>query len=193
MSSEEFGQVIHLYYKTSDAEVELCQPCWEEQDGLGVLAHYLVSDVPMCQEHYFRVCHRCCRQWATTLKYGSEFTYVCDGCNAVLKRLEARRKVYNEHLESKGWRKTKKTLRREIVREHGRAICSRCQMTEHDNKREYGEGLHGHHRTYENFGHEQAGDVELLCSRCHAWEHRLPAPKSINISSGFSHFLKRGK
>jgi hypothetical protein len=182
MSIEQAGRIIFI---GTSPEVKLCDPCWKEHEGLGVQALWSVSGIPMCDDHYGRVCHRCHRQWATKLRDG-EFTYVCDGCDAVLERQEARRREYNQHLESKEWRKTKKSLRRESVIENGKAICSRCGLSEYENKQEYGEGLHGHHRTYERFGSERVDDLELLCSRCHAWEHRQPAPKPIGVSSGFT-------
>ncbi len=179
-----------LGWTGAHGEFKLCEPCWKEHDGLGVQASWLVHGVPMCEEHRNRMCWRCRKRWSTT--YGdNEFALVCDGCYTELKRLETRRKEYNQHLGSKQWWQTKKNLRKASRTEHGSVICSRCGMSEHDNKQTYGEGLHGHHQTYERFGHERDGDVELLCSRCHAWRHRLPPPKPITVGSRFSQLSKR--
>jgi hypothetical protein len=153
-------------------EVKLCEVCWKEQDGLAVRAFWFPAGVPMCEEHYLLVCRRCQRQWYTG------YDILCDGCRVLQKTEDERRKAYNEHLNSKQWWQIKKNLRRESPRENGRAICSRCGMSEYDNKQTYGEGLHGHHKTYERFGQEKTEDAELLCTKCHAWEHGNPLPKT---------------
>jgi hypothetical protein len=155
------------------AEVKLCEPCWKEQDGLAVRAYWFPAGVPMCDDHYARVCGRCQRQWFT------RYDGLCDECRVLQRREDERRAAYDQHLGSKQWRKTKKALRRESRREHGSVVCSRCGMRELDNKQLYGEGLHGHHATYERFGQEKREDVELICTKCHAWEHGKPAPQPL--------------
>jgi hypothetical protein len=158
---------------TEPSEVKLCEVCWEEGNGLAVRAFWFPAGIPMCEEHYALVCRKCKRQWYT------EFDTLCDGCRVLQKAEDVRRKAYDEHLNSKEWWKTKKALRRESFKEHGRVVCSRCGKSEYDNKQTYGEGLHGHHRTYERFGQEKPEDAELLCSECHASEHGNPQPIPI--------------
>ena len=162
-----------------EPEVKLCEVCWQTKDGLGVQASYYLSTLPVCEEHYHCVCQRCNRQWAEWWSEESEYRFVCDGCNDVLSKLAAKRAAYTQHLNSDQWLKVKKKARSQSFKEHGGVVCARCGMSEFNNKQTYGEGLHGHHKTYERFGQENPEDVELLCSPCHAWEHHLPAPKPI--------------
>jgi hypothetical protein len=163
-------------------EVKLCEPCFQQEPALAAVAYHFPSGVPMCDGHYALVCKVCLRDWARLKQLGNGHCLnleICEACEAAQKREQARRDAYNQHLGSKQWWKIKKALRRESRREHGSVVCSRCGMTELDNKQLYGEGLHGHHATYERFGQEKTEDVELLCSRCHAWEHHLPSPKPL--------------
>jgi predicted nucleic-acid-binding Zn-ribbon protein len=161
------------------SELKLCEVCWIDGDGLAVPASYYLSTLPVCESHYGCVCQRCRRQWVTRWAITGDFQLVCDSCGDFLDREEKRREAYNQHLASPEWRKFKKDLRRENRREYGQVKCSRCGMTEFENKQIYGEGLHGHHVSYDRFGEEIAGDVELICTLCHAIEHRQPIPKPI--------------
>jgi YHS domain-containing protein len=167
----------------SQTEVKLCEVCWSK--GTATRAYWFLSTLPVCEDHYQCVCGRCKRRWATkTAREGEDYFFACDQCYEALERQQARREAYSQHLDSKQWWKTKRNLRRESFREHGKVACSRCAMSECDNKQKYGERLHGHHRTYERFGQEKTEDLELLCSWCHAWEHGQPAPKPITVSDG---------
>lgn len=156
--------------------VKPCQPCWD--DGFYAEAHFFPSGVPMCDKHYSQICQKCQRNRGARL-YSGEFSFVCKDCFSEFERAEARRREYNEHLKSKPWRETKKLLRRASAKENGRPVCARCNRSETENRHLYGEGLHGHHLTYERFGAEKIRDIELLCSVCHAFEHGQPLPKEL--------------
>jgi hypothetical protein len=162
-------------------EVKLCDPCFKKEPAIARQAYWFPSGIPMCDDCYSHVCGVCQRNWAQIKRMGSKLVWVetCEDCEAARKREQQRRETYNQHLSSKEWWEAKKELRRQSVSEHGRAVCSKCGVTEFDNKQTYGEGLHGHHTTYERFGQEKTEDLELLCSRCHAWEHGNSAPKPL--------------
>jgi len=160
--------------RLEQSEVNLCEPCWQE--GFSATAIWFPSGVPMCLDHYLRVCIHCKREWQT-----NPFDRMCDECWAATKREAERRAQYDKHLSSKCWWKTKKKLRRQSCIESGYVACARCGMRESDNRSTYGEGLHGHHRTYERFGQEKIEDIELLCSLCHAFEHGLPPPQRRDV------------
>jgi hypothetical protein len=168
-------------------EVKLCVVCW--RDSIASRAYHYLTTIPVCDNHYHCVCARCRRRWArwwvsSIEEYGCEI-FACDECSETLDRLATRREAYNQYIQSDEWRKkVKNNLRTDMRRERGGVVCSRCGMSERDNKLTYGEGLHGHHLTYKRFGHEHSEDVQLLCSRCHAWEHRLPSPKPIRERFG---------
>jgi hypothetical protein len=164
-----------------EPEIKLCEPCFQKEPAVAARAYWFPSGVPMCDACYEHVCKVCQKNWAQVRQVGDHLLNmeICETCEAAQKKEQARREAYNQHLASKQWWKTKKALRRESIREHGRAVCSRCGMTEHDNKQTYGEGLHGHHTTYERFGQEIPEDLQLLCSRCHAWEHGNPTPRPL--------------
>lgn len=161
--------------------VRLCEVCWK--DNIAARAVLYLSTIPVCLEHQDRVCNRCQRRWSAWyfLEMDGSCIFTCDHCRYEIERLAARREAYNKHLASKEWRQTKKLVRSQSIHERGDVACSRCGMSERQNRLEYGEGLHGHHVTYERFGYERPEDVVLLCSLCHAWEHGLPPPKSIKV------------
>lgn len=164
-----------------DEQVKLCEVCWKK--GFAARAHWYLSTIPVCDGHYGSVCARCQRRWAKWLcNDGQSEFFACSECAEKVERELQRRAAYNRHLGSEEWRKTKKTARQDSYTELGKVACSRCGMSESDNKRTYGEGLHGHHVTYERFGHEKSRDVQLLCSSCHAWEHGSPEPKRLKTS-----------
>lgn len=160
-------------------DVKLCVVCWK--DSFATEARWYLSTIPVCDEHQQSVCARCRRQWAAWYAETEEGDriYACDACSEEMQRLAARRDAYNEHLASNKWRKMKKQARSQSFRELGKIACSRCGISERDNRQTYGEGLHGHHKTYQRFGKEVVQDIELLCSKCHASEHHLPAPKPL--------------
>src|ERR1700682_92564 len=144
-------------------EVKLCEVGWQ-RDGIAAQANWFLATIPVCDDHSGAVCGRCERRWATKVAKEEERIFnSCDECYMAIERQDAKRQTYNQHLSSKQWWKTKRTLRRESRHEHGTVLCSRCGMSELDNKQTYGEGLHGHHKTYERFGQEKSDDVELLC------------------------------
>ena len=126
-----------------DITVKLCGPCWSEGGGLAVEAVFFPLDVPMCERHYSLLCQSCRRQWGTKLGMG-EYQWVCDECDKRLKRLEARRDEYSQHLGSNQWLRMKKTLRKESRRENCKVVCIRCGLSEQENKETDGHGLHGH-------------------------------------------------
>lgn len=64
---------------------------------------------------------------------------------------------YQEYLKSPEWRS-----KRSWALERAGHRCQVCNCA--------GE-LHVHHRTYENLGHEQPGDVLVLCRACHGLYH----------------------
>jgi hypothetical protein len=185
--------------------VKLCEACWQFDDGVPAQAyHYYHSKVPVCDRHVHLVCQRCANAWATGFPpseylalwerarelsheeygelvrtIGEKCEVVCDRCYDEIKREQARREAYNGHLSSEHWKKVKKAAREQSRIEYKEVKCSRCPRTERENKLEFGEGLHGHHTTYNRFGHEKTYDLELLCSVCHAFEHRRPLPKRL--------------
>lgn len=165
---------------STQTEVKLCEVCWKS--NIAAQAKFYLLTIPVCDEHCHLVCGRCGCRWSAryALELDGNIILACNHCSEELKRLAARRKAYNAHLGSAEWRQTKKFARSQSRKEFGKVACSRCGMTERENRQEYGEGLHGHHSTYERFGCEKPDDVVLLCTRCHAWEHHLPQPKSIN-------------
>lgn len=68
---------------------------------------------------------------------------------------------YKKHLQSSYWRDLKERALRRSNR-----MCERCGW------RILGPyQAHLHHKTYERLGHEDLGDVELLCITCHEDEH----------------------
>jgi hypothetical protein len=157
---------------------ELCKICWDH-GTVARRAYVTFAGIPMCDDHATLVCVRCERQWYT------RYDQLCDGCRTLVEAEQQRKKQYDEHLNSNQWRQTKKTARRLNFVENGRVACSNCGLTELENKQTYGEGFHGHHKTYERFGHELPEDVQLLCSKCHAWLSGRPAPKNVHITSGW--------
>ncbi len=67
---------------------------------------------------------------------------------------------YEEYLKSDDW----KRFRSEKV-EQANGICGKCRNPL---------GLkvpHCHHKTYDNFGHEDPEDADILHERCHQFEH----------------------
>jgi hypothetical protein len=68
------------------------------------------------------------------------------------------RRQYKRYLRSRHWQRVK---RRELARAKHR--CERCGTRRAQ--------LEVHHRTYANVGHEQPGECEVLCQRCHANVH----------------------
>lgn len=64
---------------------------------------------------------------------------------------------YAEYLQTPEWRS-----KRQWALERAGNRCQVCNCT--------GE-MHVHHRTYENLGHEQPGDLTVLCRACHGLYH----------------------
>jgi 5-methylcytosine-specific restriction endonuclease McrA len=65
--------------------------------------------------------------------------------------------AYDEYLVSPEWR-----ARRLAALERAGDRCQLCNRDGH---------LHVHHRTYDRVGHEDPGDLTVLCDECHAWFH----------------------
>lgn len=61
---------------------------------------------------------------------------------------------YKQYIKSPAW----KVRREEMLR----AAAYRCQRC-----RRFGVAVEVHHRTYDNLGHEEEGDLEVLCTDCH--------------------------
>jgi len=81
---------------------------------------------------------------------------------AEAKPISAQKKAYRKYLESEAWIK----LRCDIITIRGDR-CERCGRR----------GIHVHHLSYKNIGHEEPEDVILLCGTCHQKEHGLIKPK----------------
>ncbi len=73
---------------------------------------------------------------------------------------------YRDYLASEGWRR-----RRGVVIRLARWTCQRCGWNVYAKP---GRWLEVHHRSYERLGDELVGDVEVLCSVCHAAHHGQP-------------------
>lgn len=81
---------------------------------------------------------------------------------------------YREYLASPHWQR----IRRKKLSLH--AECQRCciprwwanSRDEHD--------FDVHHRTYDNLGHEKLEDLEVLCHRCHQFEHEVGPAQYCN-------------
>lgn len=82
---------------------------------------------------------------------------------------------YNSYIQSNLWSRK----REEAFSLHGRS-CQRCKSIE---------GLHVHHKTYDNFKNENIlNELAILCDLCHSLYHQLfkkPTIKSTN------YFIKR--
>jgi HNH endonuclease len=74
------------------------------------------------------------------------------------KQRSTRKAKHRRYLKSAAW---KGKRRQAIARAGGR--CQDCGSTEH---------LHVHHLTYARHGHEESGELRVLCSRCHRRRHR---------------------
>jgi|GEM_PF-2868932 len=61
---------------------------------------------------------------------------------------------YRGYIESEQWKA--------LSRGRKRAVGGRCEKCGKKSR-----VLHAHHRTYERFGAEQDGDIEVLCPGCH--------------------------
>lgn len=79
---------------------------------------------------------------------------------AISSRLRAPLTNYERYLASPHWRSVRRLA---LARDGYR--CRRCASRH---------GLQVHHRTYKHLGHEEQhlGDLETLCRRHHAIEHR---------------------
>lgn len=76
---------------------------------------------------------------------------------------------YQEYLASPGWQR-----RRMVVIRMARYTCQRCGWSVYAQP---GRWLEVHHLSYANLGDELVGDVEVLCSVCHAGTHGM-APRA---------------
>jgi hypothetical protein len=75
-----------------------------------------------------------------------------------LRALELRCMPYQEYLKTDEWQHT-----RQVQMEDDDWRCRVCNSAK---------GLHVHHRTYQNRGNEQPGDLVTLCADCHHAFHR---------------------
>ena len=68
------------------------------------------------------------------------------------------------------WSKKQCDGKRDKVKSRDNYICLRCDITEKQHLRKFGEGLHVHHidRDREN---NDLSNLEILCANCHAIEH----------------------
>ena len=70
---------------------------------------------------------------------------------------------YQEYLQTEHWQAVSAQAKRQAG--------TRCQLCNSIRR------LHTHHHTYENLGHEQPGDLIVLCDECHGKHHdKLPPP-----------------
>jgi len=91
---------------------------------------------------------------------------------AAAKPMSAQKKAYLKYLESETWIK----LRCDIITIRGDK-CERCGKG----------GVHVHHRSYKNLGHEEPEDLVLLCGSCHMETHNIKKPcaaKQKRLSTG---------
>lgn len=77
-----------------------------------------------------------------------------------------RPRSYGDYLASDGWRR-----RRWVVIQLARWTCQRRHWNVYARR---GRWLEVHHRCYDRLGDELVGDVEVLCSVCHAAHHGKP-------------------
>ena len=80
--------------------------------------------------------------------------------NVIVAPSEDKWTKYERHLASSRWKEGVARVA-EIL-----ASGNACRLCPTEGTPE--EPLHGHHRTYANFGDERIGDVTALCRRCHA-------------------------
>jgi hypothetical protein len=69
---------------------------------------------------------------------------------------------YAEYTRSEHWQQ-----RRKNAIEQAGHQCERCNLPRWIANLIYDQDLHVHHRNYQNLGHEEDGDLEVLCRRCH--------------------------
>jgi 5-methylcytosine-specific restriction endonuclease McrA len=89
----------------------------------------------------------------------STFELLADRLAGPAKDPELSRLPYWEYLQTPHWKTTKA---RALLRAGG--ICKRCHAT--------GKRLDVHHLSYDRLGREAESDLKVLCSECHAAEHR---------------------
>lgn len=139
-------------------------PVYQVAGGAG----YADIKCPVCDNGY----------WATTrdklkaIKQARDDGHlpVCDDCKAEQKRRfsrprrsshQARRSVsegdYAEYLQTEQWQV--KRLQALMAADHRCRVCNSPER------------LDVHHRTYERLGHEQPGDLTVLCRECHEMFH----------------------
>ena|SRR3990167_236343 len=71
---------------------------------------------------------------------------------------------YQEYIQSPEWKEKAKQ-----AKEQAGWRCQLCYKHNDDKP------LHAHHRTYQNLGNEQPGDITVLCADCHAKFHNKGA------------------
>lgn len=69
---------------------------------------------------------------------------------------------YQKYLQSAHWQE----FRRKVIIDAGN-ICEKCDIPRWLASIAYDQDLHVHHLSYENLGHEEYTDVQVLCRRCH--------------------------
>lgn len=69
---------------------------------------------------------------------------------------------YQDYITSAAWRRVRERYWVSKLPQE----CYCCGCPRHP-------GMHLHHRTYKNFGHERLMDLVPVCSDCHAEIHRL--------------------
>jgi hypothetical protein len=77
----------------------------------------------------------------------------------VLAPPEDKRTKYERHIASHRWKGCVARVAEILASGNACRLCSTQGTPD--------EPLHGHHRTYANFGNELLGDVTALCPRCH--------------------------
>src|SRR5438105_3979974 len=83
----------------------------------------------------------------------------------MFRQPSSRRAEYETYLQSEHWAAFSQSIK------HDRKVCESCKIDDYKAYQKYRQSLNVHHKTYRNLGHEQPGDVELLCYRCHMDKH----------------------
>lgn len=77
---------------------------------------------------------------------------------------------YSDYLQGEHWQQTREQKLTESP------ACQQCGK---------GRGLEVHHLTYDRIGHEEMGDLQVLCATCHRRTHdRVPDAKDFKRTGG---------
>lgn len=85
---------------------------------------------------------------------------------------------YDEYLKSKWWRQ-----RRKQALDKAKNRCERCGEVPD-------KPLHVHHKSYDRLGREKASDLEVVCYKCHHYEHEGVIQADNHLRSINGSFLR---